>query len=209
MRATASWVMPRFSRLACLPPLGDGTAELPAVRNADYVTAVTEAITALDRSYLAVQGPPGSGKTYVGSHVVAALVARGWKVGVVAQSHKVIENMLGAIAHQTGNLPAAQSAFKAALAANPLAPKPPHFPAKAKHVIFLYMNGAMTHLDTFDLKPGRETQGDTKGISTSVIPGTCARVSTVFTIASASPSAGRSLMKLRSILSLSAGRRER
>jgi hypothetical protein len=38
----------------------------------------------------------------------------------------------------------------------------------AKHVIFLYMNGAMTHLDTFDLKPGRETQGDTKGISTSV-----------------------------------------
>src|SRR6478736_4169761 len=38
----------------------------------------------------------------------------------------------------------------------------------AKHVIFLYMNGAMTHLDTFDLKPGRETQGDTKGISTNV-----------------------------------------
>jgi len=38
----------------------------------------------------------------------------------------------------------------------------------AKHVIFLYMSGAMTHLDTFDLKPGRETQGDTKGISTSV-----------------------------------------
>ncbi len=38
----------------------------------------------------------------------------------------------------------------------------------AKNVIFLYMNGAMTHLDTFDLKPGRETQGDTKGINTNV-----------------------------------------
>ncbi len=38
----------------------------------------------------------------------------------------------------------------------------------AKHVIFLYMNGAMSHLDTFDLKPGRETQGATKGISTNV-----------------------------------------
>lgn len=38
----------------------------------------------------------------------------------------------------------------------------------ARHVIFLYMNGAMTHLDTFDLKPGRETQGETKGIDTSV-----------------------------------------
>lgn len=38
----------------------------------------------------------------------------------------------------------------------------------AKHVIFLNMNGAMTHIDTFDLKPGRETQGETKGINTSV-----------------------------------------
>jgi hypothetical protein len=38
----------------------------------------------------------------------------------------------------------------------------------AKHVIFLCMSGAMTHLDTFDLKPGRETQGETKGIATNV-----------------------------------------
>ena len=38
----------------------------------------------------------------------------------------------------------------------------------AKHVIFLYMNGGMTHLDTFDLKPGQETQGETKGIATNV-----------------------------------------
>ncbi|GGO65819.1 nuclease [Microbacterium nanhaiense] len=46
-------------------------------------------------SYLAVQGPPGTGKTYVGSHVIARLVNdHGWKVGVVAQSHAVVENML-------------------------------------------------------------------------------------------------------------------
>jgi hypothetical protein len=36
---------------------------------------------------------------------------------------------------------------------NPLAPKPPHFPAKAKHVIFLLMNGGVSHVDTFDPKP--------------------------------------------------------
>ncbi len=49
----------------------------------------------LDHSYLAVQGPPGTGKTYVGSHVIARLVReRGFKVGVVAQSHAVVENML-------------------------------------------------------------------------------------------------------------------
>jgi hypothetical protein len=36
---------------------------------------------------------------------------------------------------------------------NPLAPKPPHFPAKAKHAVFLFMNGGPSHVDTFDPKP--------------------------------------------------------
>jgi len=37
--------------------------------------------------------------------------------------------------------------------ANPFAPKRPHFPAKAKNVIFLYMEGAPSQLDLFDPKP--------------------------------------------------------
>lgn len=37
--------------------------------------------------------------------------------------------------------------------ANPLAPKPAHFPAKAKRVIFLMMNGGPSQVDTFDHKP--------------------------------------------------------
>ncbi len=37
--------------------------------------------------------------------------------------------------------------------ANPLAPKPPHFPARAKRVIFLHMSGGVSHVDTFDPKP--------------------------------------------------------
>ena len=36
---------------------------------------------------------------------------------------------------------------------SPLAPKAPHFPARAKRVIFLCMNGAPSHVDTFDYKP--------------------------------------------------------
>jgi len=36
---------------------------------------------------------------------------------------------------------------------SPLAPKPPLFPAKAKRVIFLFMQGAPSHVDTFDYKP--------------------------------------------------------
>src|SRR5262249_54870884 len=38
-------------------------------------------------------------------------------------------------------------------ATNPLAAKPPHFAAKAKHVVFLFMNGAPSHVDTLDPKP--------------------------------------------------------
>ena len=37
--------------------------------------------------------------------------------------------------------------------ANPLAPKSPHFPGKAKRVIFLYMTGGVSHMDSFDPKP--------------------------------------------------------
>ena len=37
---------------------------------------------------------------------------------------------------------------------------------RAKHIVFLFMQGAMSHLDTFDPKPGREEQGETKPIQT-------------------------------------------
>jgi hypothetical protein len=36
---------------------------------------------------------------------------------------------------------------------NPLAPKKPHFPGKAKRVVHLFMNGGPSHVDTFDPKP--------------------------------------------------------
>ncbi|WP_397571432.1 DUF1501 domain-containing protein [Schlesneria sp. T3-172] len=37
--------------------------------------------------------------------------------------------------------------------ANPLAPRPPHLPARAKRVIFLFMSGGPSQVDTFDYKP--------------------------------------------------------
>jgi hypothetical protein len=41
-------------------------------------------------------------------------------------------------------------------------------PGKAKHVIYLFMSGAMSHLDTFDCRGGRENEADTKPIQTKV-----------------------------------------
>ncbi|MES2697326.1 MAG: DUF1501 domain-containing protein, partial [Verrucomicrobiota bacterium] len=48
---------------------------------------------------------------------------------------------------------AQRSAFAASVAGNPLAPKASHFPATAKRVIFLCMNGAPSHVDLLDPKP--------------------------------------------------------
>jgi hypothetical protein len=45
---------------------------------------------------------------------------------------------------------------QAAAASNPLAPRSPHFAPRAKRVIFLFMNGGPSHVDTFDPKPDLE-----------------------------------------------------
>ena len=52
---------------------------------------------ALDRGVLPVQGPPGSGKTYLGARMICELVAAGRKVAVTGPSHKVIRNLLDAV----------------------------------------------------------------------------------------------------------------
>ena len=80
---------PRFRTLP-----GPAEVQHGADGAADYAGAIAVALRDLDRSYLAVQGPPGTGKTYVGAHVIGQLVGEGWKVGVVAQSHNVVENLL-------------------------------------------------------------------------------------------------------------------
>lgn len=45
------------------------------------------------------------------------------------------------------------AADSGASATDPLSPRPPHFPARAKSVIFLFMSGGVSHVDSFDPKP--------------------------------------------------------
>lgn len=67
----------------------------PAPENTDRLAAVTATVLDLNDSYLAVQGPPGTGKTYLAARVIRDLVENHhWAVGVVAQSHKVVEHVL-------------------------------------------------------------------------------------------------------------------
>ncbi len=48
-------------------------------------------------SYLFVQGPPGSGKTYTGAHLILRLIQQGHRVGVAAGSHAAIHNLLAEV----------------------------------------------------------------------------------------------------------------
>jgi uncharacterized protein len=48
----------------------------------------------LDHGVLPIQGPPGTGKTWTGARMIAALVADGKRVGITAQSHKAITNLV-------------------------------------------------------------------------------------------------------------------
>jgi uncharacterized protein len=43
---------------------------------------------------LPIQGPPGSGKTFIGARMICQLVDRGARIGITANSHKVIRNLL-------------------------------------------------------------------------------------------------------------------
>ncbi|MCC6223718.1 MAG: TM0106 family RecB-like putative nuclease [Thermoleophilia bacterium] len=81
------------------PPRRAGRERGGAIQTIDPA-AIAALARSLDGSYLFVQGPPGSGKTWRGAEIVVDLLARGFRVGVTAQSHKVIHNLLAAIEHE-------------------------------------------------------------------------------------------------------------
>ncbi|WP_066914763.1 TM0106 family RecB-like putative nuclease [Mycobacterium interjectum] len=77
---------PRTRRASALP------------RSADTVADIIAAAIDLDSSYLAVHGPPGTGKTHTAARVIARLVTgHGWRIGVVAQSHATVGNLLDCV----------------------------------------------------------------------------------------------------------------
>ncbi|OBH66945.1 nuclease [Mycobacterium intracellulare] len=74
-------------------------AALPRGADSSNITAdITAALLDLDSSYLAVHGPPGTGKTHTAARVIQHLVTQHrWRVGVVAQSHATVENLLDCV----------------------------------------------------------------------------------------------------------------
>jgi uncharacterized protein len=67
--------------------------------------AIAELVRSLDRSYLFIQGPPGSGKSTTGGQAIAALLAAGLRIGIVSSGYAAIGNLLHKVeeaAHERG-----------------------------------------------------------------------------------------------------------
>lgn len=80
-------------------PIVDGVvAGAPLIRaDEDLLSGVIRTVAGLRDSYVFIQGPPGAGKTYTGSHVIAELLRQGKRVAVSSNSHKAINNLLSAV----------------------------------------------------------------------------------------------------------------
>lgn len=60
----------------------------------DALTAALRISEALDKGVFPIQGPPGTGKSHTGARMICSLVRRGKKVGITANSHKVIRHLI-------------------------------------------------------------------------------------------------------------------
>jgi uncharacterized protein len=73
----------------------------------------------LENSYLFIQGPPGTGKTYTASHLIVGLMQSGKKVGISANSHKVIHNLLTKVEERAEDIGFEFAGLKKASGQNP------------------------------------------------------------------------------------------
>lgn len=83
---------PRITRHGGGPIVLDG---------ADLIPTLTNIVRRMEETTLFIQGPPGAGKTFTAAHVICELLRDGCRIGVMANSHKAILNLMGAIADAT------------------------------------------------------------------------------------------------------------
>jgi uncharacterized protein len=76
------------------PRLGQAEGETLARAGEGSLQAARRLVLAMKRGTLAIQGAPGSGKTFTGARMITALLQAGITVGICANSHKVIGHLL-------------------------------------------------------------------------------------------------------------------
>ena len=76
------------------PPRLSSGEQLKQLASETPANTVARIGLALEESTFAIQGPPGSGKTYAGARMICEFLRKGKKIGVTALSHKVIRKLL-------------------------------------------------------------------------------------------------------------------
>ena len=82
------------------PPRLIGGATFGIDEAADLTPQAIDAARRLDSSTLCIQGPPGTGKTTTATEMILALVSDGKRIGIVANSHQVVLNLLECVARR-------------------------------------------------------------------------------------------------------------
>jgi predicted RecB family nuclease len=95
--AAGPWRAVRDLLLRRAPRCGQGPGEPLRRASEEELDAARRLVVSLERGTLAIQGPPGSGKTFTGARMIVRLLADGKRVGISATSHKVIGNFLRTI----------------------------------------------------------------------------------------------------------------
>jgi predicted RecB family nuclease len=93
LRRLARSVLARDARYRAAKSILDREA-FPAALPQDDLDAAKDLVAGLDGRHLVIQGPPGTGKTYTGARLLVRLMSLGRRVGVTAQSHKSIHNLI-------------------------------------------------------------------------------------------------------------------
>ena len=84
------------------PRVGQTAGQPLRVESEEAQEAARRLVASIDGSYLPIQGPPGSGKSTVGAEMIVDLAAKGRRIGVAANSHKVIGELLAKVARVAG-----------------------------------------------------------------------------------------------------------
>jgi|ETNmetMinimDraft_20_1059909.scaffolds.fasta_scaffold04374_3 uncharacterized protein len=73
------------------------------IKDKDFLDEALKTVEAMDKTYLYFQGPPGVGKTHTAAFIIIELLKKSKKIGITANSHKVIFNLLKKIEELTVN----------------------------------------------------------------------------------------------------------
>ncbi len=92
-----------------IPRFKNKASYLPITRqryqdDTDYINAIISAVQSMGFTTLAIQGPPGSGKTYTAEKVITQLIKQGCRVGIVSNSHAAIMNLLKPVSESSPDI---------------------------------------------------------------------------------------------------------